>query len=92
MTVCHDARKGRTIGSHWPNHVAPPLHSTSSPATIALTEIEPGFLTKTEPAWKSALSSCALPKPFGASFDAGAAVHPFLPIFHFPRLALPQVS
>ena len=30
MTVCHDARKGRTIGSHWPNHVAPPLHSTSS--------------------------------------------------------------
>ena len=28
MTVCHDARKGRTIGSHWPNHVAPPLHST----------------------------------------------------------------
>ena len=21
MTVCHDARKGRTIGSHWPNHV-----------------------------------------------------------------------
>ncbi len=30
--------------------------------------------------WKSALSSCALPKPFGASFDAGAAVHPFLAI------------
>ncbi len=29
MTVCHDARKGRTIGSHWPNHVAPPLDSTS---------------------------------------------------------------
>ena len=29
MTVCHDARKGRYIGSHWPNHVAPPLHSTS---------------------------------------------------------------
>ena len=21
MTVCLDARKGRTIGSHWPNHV-----------------------------------------------------------------------
>src|SRR3974390_1937954 len=21
MTVCHDARKGRYIGSHWPNHV-----------------------------------------------------------------------
>ena len=32
MTVCHDARKGRTIGSHWPNHVAHPLHSTSLPA------------------------------------------------------------
>jgi hypothetical protein len=30
--------------------------------------------------WKPALSSCALPKPFGASFDAGAAVHPFLAI------------
>ena len=28
--------------------------------------------------WKPALSSCALPKPFRASFDAGAAVHPFL--------------
>ena len=26
------------------------------------------------------MSSCALPKPFGASFDAGAAVHPFLAI------------
>ena len=21
MTVCHDARKGRYTGSHWPNHV-----------------------------------------------------------------------
>src|ERR1035437_4586138 len=21
MTFCHDARKGRNIGSHWPNHV-----------------------------------------------------------------------
>src|ERR1035438_5862352 len=21
MTFCHDARKGRYIGSHWPNHV-----------------------------------------------------------------------
>jgi hypothetical protein len=21
MTVCHDARKGGHIGSHWPNHV-----------------------------------------------------------------------
>jgi hypothetical protein len=30
--------------------------------------------------WKPALSSRALPKPFGASFDAGAAVHPFLAI------------
>jgi hypothetical protein len=30
--------------------------------------------------WKSALSSCALPKPFGASFDPGAAVRPFLAI------------
>ena len=30
--------------------------------------------------WKSALSSCALPKPFGASFDAGSAVRPFLAI------------
>jgi len=29
MTFCHDARKGRYMGSHWPNHVAPPLHSTS---------------------------------------------------------------
>ena len=28
--------------------------------------------------WKSALSSCALPNPVQASFDAGAAVHPFL--------------
>ena len=31
MTFCHDARKGRYMGSHWPNHVAPPLHSTSVP-------------------------------------------------------------
>ena len=30
--------------------------------------------------WKPALSSCALPKPFAASFDAGAAVRPFLAI------------
>src|SRR5438094_7101950 len=29
MTICHDARKGRYIGSHWPNHVAPLLHSTA---------------------------------------------------------------
>ena len=21
MTLCHDARKGRYVGSHWPNHV-----------------------------------------------------------------------
>jgi hypothetical protein len=21
MTICHDARKGGYIGSHWPNHV-----------------------------------------------------------------------
>ena len=21
MTFCHDARKGRYLGSHWPNHV-----------------------------------------------------------------------
>ena len=30
--------------------------------------------------WKPALSSCDLPKPVQASFDAGAAVHPFLAI------------
>jgi hypothetical protein len=30
MTICHDARKGRYIGSHWPNHVAPLLYSTVS--------------------------------------------------------------
>src|ERR1035437_4112849 len=30
--------------------------------------------------WNSVLSSCPLPKPFGASFDAEAAVHPFLVI------------
>ena len=34
----------------------------------------------TQYGWKPALSSCALPTPFGASFDAGAAVHPFLAI------------
>jgi len=28
MTICHDARKGRYIGSHWPNHLAPRLYST----------------------------------------------------------------
>ena len=28
MTICHDAGKGRYIGSHWPNHVAPLLYST----------------------------------------------------------------
>ena len=30
--------------------------------------------------WKPAWSSCALPKPFRAAFDAGPAVHPFLAI------------
>ena len=30
--------------------------------------------------WKPALSSCALPLPLRAAFDAGAAVHPFLAI------------
>ena len=29
MAICHDARKGRNIGSHWSKPVAPPLHSTS---------------------------------------------------------------
>src|ERR1035438_8593439 len=33
--------------------------------------------------WKPALSSCALPKPFGASFDAGAVVRPF-PAISYP--------
>jgi hypothetical protein len=28
VTICHDARKGRYIGSHWPNHGAPLLYST----------------------------------------------------------------
>ena len=27
MTFCHAARKGGHIGSHWPNHFAPLLHS-----------------------------------------------------------------
>ncbi len=39
MAVCHDARKGRNIGSHWSKPVAPPLHSTR-PAEDA----EGGFL------------------------------------------------
>jgi hypothetical protein len=30
MTICHDARKGGYIGSHWPNHGAPLLYSTIS--------------------------------------------------------------
>ena len=29
MAICHDARKGRNIGSRRSNPVAPPLHSTS---------------------------------------------------------------
>jgi len=37
--------------------------------------------------WKPALSSRALPKPFRASFDAGAAVHPFPAIYHYSALA-----
>src|ERR1041385_705039 len=28
VTICHDARKGSHIGSHWPNHPAPLLYST----------------------------------------------------------------
>ena len=28
VTICHDARKGSHIGSHWPNHTAPLLYST----------------------------------------------------------------
>ena len=29
MAICHDARKGRNVGSHWSKPVAPPLYSTS---------------------------------------------------------------
>src|SRR5882724_11833215 len=36
MTVCHDARKGRYVGSHWPNQLAPPLHSTTAASRILL--------------------------------------------------------
>jgi hypothetical protein len=28
MTICHEARKGGPIGSHWPTHGAPLLYST----------------------------------------------------------------
>jgi hypothetical protein len=34
MTICHDARKGRYIGSHWPKHFAPPLYSTNCSSAI----------------------------------------------------------
>ena len=30
MAICHDARKGRYIGSHWSKPGAPPLHSTGA--------------------------------------------------------------
>ena len=33
MTICHDARKGGYIGSHWPKHLAPLLYSTQ-PETL----------------------------------------------------------
>jgi hypothetical protein len=32
MTFCHDARKGRNIGSHWPNHVR-----ASAPLDLSMT-------------------------------------------------------
>src|SRR6266571_3582973 len=43
MTVCHDARKGRYIGSHWPNHfrASALLDGLSLPALVALWSMEP---------------------------------------------------
>ena len=38
MAICHDARKGRHIGSHWSKLVAPPLHSTNFTSAIRRTE------------------------------------------------------
>jgi hypothetical protein len=36
MAICHDARKGRDIGSHWSKPGAPPLHSTgANPFAVA---------------------------------------------------------
>ena len=54
MTVCHDARKGRHKGSHWPNHVAPPLYSTQCPflpdwvgqSLVSITDLGPSTLVK----------------------------------------------
>ena len=36
MAICHNARKGRNVGSPWSKPVAPPLYSTSAftPATM----------------------------------------------------------
>jgi hypothetical protein len=45
MTICHEARKGRYIGSHWPNHVRASAlldvhlfaaHKADSPASESL--------------------------------------------------------
>ena len=51
MTFCHDARKGRYIGSHWPNHVAPPLYSTSTKYMTTKAYAQPNF-TGTITTWK----------------------------------------
>jgi hypothetical protein len=40
MTFCHDARKGRNIGNHWPNHVRASAlldHSRAFPGFLAWT-------------------------------------------------------
>jgi len=47
---------------------------SSAPSIHSLRRVFPHY------GWKSALSSCALPESFGASFDSGSAVHPFLAI------------
>ena len=36
MAICHNARKGRHIRSHWSKPVAPPLHSSIRPVILPL--------------------------------------------------------
>ena len=42
MTICHDARKGGYIGSHWPNQGAPLLYSTNPLSDRPGPESRPG--------------------------------------------------
>ena len=70
MAICHDARKGRYIGSHWSKPVAPPLHSTflTCKRTRIRTQVCPGARSwpGPTPTWWAAAHGDALLIPNAA--------------------------